>query len=70
MKEYDKTYFAKRLDNIDFFLFAANLYHYVQDNIYHCMRIEIDIYGNQNHVVRIWYNFTNIYCNNHINTIY
>ena len=50
MKEYDKTYFAKRLDNIDFFLFATNLYHYVQDDIYHCMRIEIDIYGNQNHV--------------------
>ena len=44
MKEYDKTYFAKRLDNIDFFLFATNLYHYVQDDIYHCMRIEIDIY--------------------------
>lgn len=53
MKEYDKTYFAKRLDNIDFFLFATNLYHYVQDDIYHCMRIEIDIYGNQNYVVRI-----------------
>ena len=69
MKEYDKTYFAKRLDNIDFFLFAVNLYHYVQDNINHCIWIEIDIYGSSKNG-HIWYNYTNIYVYNHINTIY
>ena len=47
MKEYDKTYFAKRLDNIDFFLFAASLYLYEHNNSYFCMWIEIDGYGKQ-----------------------